>query len=167
MAIHLEKTVADSGKFIVIGDAAHDMTPFLGQGKRMMAQNRLNVLLNLVGSAMATEDAFLLGQVLSQVGSSTTDLSHALRLHQDIRLPRTKLVRNEALRNCALWHLHDGEVQIRRDEEALRGFHSCGDSPYIWGDYDGQAWLYGYNVSASHEAGEFGSLPKKVRTSLE
>ena len=32
-APHLPRMVADSNKFVVLGDAAHDMTPYLGQGE--------------------------------------------------------------------------------------------------------------------------------------
>lgn len=156
MAVHLERTVADSGKFIAIGDAAHDMTPFLGQGRGSSILHLSPSTANsLAGAAMAVEDGALLGHLLSP-GLSPCQIGDALRQHEQMRLPRTARIKQEALRNCELWHLKDGERQRRRDAQGYEAFvhGSSRDSPYIWSHPEGRRWLYGYDVEAATGLGE-------------
>ena len=147
-AVHLQNVVSDSGRFVVMGDAAHDMTPHLGQG---MSTRRVkwetSRLTYHAGAAMALEDAALIGALLENV-CTPSQLPFALERYQTVRVPRTEVVRMEAIRNNELWHLPDGRKQQRRDRNALGTSHDgCVEgSPYIFSHPVGQSWLYNYDV---------------------
>ena len=98
---------------------------------------------------MAVEDAALLAYLLSKI-QDKAEIPDALRTHERLRVPRTTRVKQEALRNCELWHLPDGEKQRRRDAEGLRAFLDgpTSDSPYIFSHQEGRKWLYQYDVEA-------------------
>ena len=101
------------GKVALLGDAAHAMLPYFGQG-----------------AAQAVEDAEVLADCLRDATAATAP--QALLRYEAIRLPRASKVqvmsRGREIRN----HLPDGPEQQRRDAELARG------DPLRQ-----SAWLYG------------------------
>jgi len=106
------------GRISLLGDAAHAMLPFFGQG-----------------AAQAIEDAFVLAACLRTADRASAP--RALQRYETIRRPRTRQVqvmsRGREVRN----HLADGPEQQQRDAEFANG-DPLGQS----------AWLYGHDLRA-------------------
>ncbi|KAJ7460934.1 hypothetical protein B0H11DRAFT_1736272 [Mycena galericulata] len=93
----LEKWVAPTGKVVLLGDACHPMLPSHAQG-----------------SAMAVEDAAVLGVLLSHI-SSHDQLVPLLHGYQSLRYNRTAETQLAARANHSIFHLEDGPKQQERD----------------------------------------------------
>ena len=108
-----------AGRITLLGDAAHAMLPYFGQG-----------------AAQAIEDAETLAACLADAAPASVPA--ALQRYQHIRLPRTSEVqhmsRGRELRN----HLPDGQEQRERDAELARG------DPLRQ-----SAWLYGHDSESA------------------
>jgi salicylate hydroxylase len=108
-----------AGRISLLGDAAHAMLPFYGQG-----------------AAQAIEDADTLAECLR--GATPETAGAALLRYEGIRRPRASQVqlmsRGRELRN----HLPDGPEQQQRDAELARG-DPLRDS----------AWLYGHGLDSA------------------
>ncbi|AZP61648.1 3-hydroxybenzoate 6-monooxygenase [Pseudomonas aeruginosa] len=106
------------GSVTLLGDAAHPMTQYLAQG-----------------ACMALEDAVVLGQA---VKACNHDLVAAMRLYEQVRIPRTARVLWSAREMGRLYHAKGVERQVRnqlwqgRDQDR---FH------------DALRWLYGWQAS--------------------
>ncbi|KAH9209432.1 hypothetical protein DL95DRAFT_26040 [Leptodontidium sp. 2 PMI_412] len=98
----LETWVFRSGKVVLLGDAAHAIMPYSGQGH-----------------AIAIEDSACLAQCLSRA-TSTLSIPDALHAFETIRKPRVTHMGEYALFNAHAWQLPDGEEQSRRDEMLAR-----------------------------------------------
>ncbi len=106
----------DGTKTVLIGDAAHAMTPFAAQG-----------------AAMAIEDAFALAASLSE----NVSVADALQKFEAERRPRIARVRRRAAFNHFAYHAR-GPVRIGRDMVLkLKGPDA------LAADLD---WLYGYGA---------------------
>ena len=82
------------GRVVLIGDAAHAMTPNLGQG-----------------GAQAIEDALVLAEELSK----TDSVAQALGRFERIRMPKVKWVANTAWRLGRLAHMQNPLARTLRD----------------------------------------------------
>ncbi len=108
------------GEFIVlVGDAAHAMTPFGAQG-----------------AAMAIEDAFVLAGCVAM----SPDMGSALRTYEAARRPRIQRVVRRGAFNRFTWHA-SGPVALVRNL-VLRARPKAG----LMRDFD---WLYGYDATRS------------------
>jgi salicylate hydroxylase len=88
---------------ILIGDAAHAMTPYLAQG-----------------AAMGIEDGAILGGILAQADYCTTKtLPHALKLYEKLRIKRTAMVAEASVSSRWFTQMEDGKEQRERDEWLL------------------------------------------------
>ncbi|KAE8451371.1 hypothetical protein EG329_004000 [Mollisiaceae sp. DMI_Dod_QoI] len=94
----LDTWVFRNGKVVLLGDSAHAMLPFSGQGH-----------------AMAIEDSICLAECLARA-KSTSDIPKALEMFETIRKPRTMLVSEFGESMAHTWQLPDGEEQRKRDE---------------------------------------------------
>ncbi|KAF8850698.1 FAD/NAD(P)-binding domain-containing protein [Acephala macrosclerotiorum] len=94
----LASWVFKSGKVVLLGDSAHAMLPFSGEGH-----------------AMAIEDSICLAECLSRA-SSTSDIPKSLKMFETIRKPRTSLISAFGESMARTWQLPDGEEQRQRDE---------------------------------------------------
>lgn len=83
-----------SGRITLLGDAAHPMLPFLAQG-----------------AAMAIEDAYVLGRMLS---ASADDVPAALMSYEAARLPRTSQVQLAARAQGHVFHLMSPFARMKR-----------------------------------------------------
>lgn len=119
-----------SGKCVLLGDAAHAMSPHLAQG-----------------SAMAIEDAAALGCCLA-----SHSMQDALLLYESVRKPRVRRVAELARQNGASMVLEDGPEQRERDRRMAA---APAVSPLLDVKADMNApwpqplllmWLYGYDV---------------------
>jgi len=104
-----------NGRLALLGDAAHAMLPFFGQG-----------------AAQAVEDAEALGACLAGVGPDA--VPEALKRYESIRLPRASKVQLMSRGREVQNHLPDGVEQERRDAGFGKG------DPLRQ-----SAWLYGYD----------------------
>lgn len=106
------------GRVTLLGDAAHPMTQYLAQG-----------------ACMALEDAVVLGQTVKVCDHN---LTAAMRLYEQTRIPRTARVLWSAREMGRLYHAKGVERQVRNQLWKGRGqsqFH------------DALQWLYGWNAS--------------------
>ncbi|GAP84615.1 putative salicylate hydroxylase [Rosellinia necatrix] len=105
-----------SGRFTLIGDAAHAILPCLAQG-----------------AAQAFEDAGVLGAIFSQpVGRD--QIPDALRVFEEVRKPRASEIRHRTLDQKAMFALADGPEQQKRDAK-LRAGDDWKLFQYLW-EYD-------------------------------
>lgn len=104
------------GKTVLIGDAAHAMTPFAAQG-----------------AAMAIEDAALLANRLA----AATDTGEALRAFEKTRRERVARVRSRGAFNHFAYHARGPAALARNLVLSLRKPES------LAADFD---WLYGYRT---------------------
>jgi 2-polyprenyl-6-methoxyphenol hydroxylase-like FAD-dependent oxidoreductase len=82
------------GRVTMLGDAAHPMLPFLGQG-----------------AAMGFEDAYVLARELARAGSDVRD---ALTAYECERRPRTAQVQFASRAQGESYHLHSPLARLRR-----------------------------------------------------
>jgi salicylate hydroxylase len=127
----LPRWVSESGRVVLIGDAAHAMLPYLAQG-----------------AAMAIEDGAALGECLDRARSAR-DLRRVMHAFEAIRKPRCERIQASARGLGYLWHLPDGAQQEERDK-AMKAVAVEGDShdlnPNKFADEEFQAWMFGYDV---------------------
>jgi salicylate hydroxylase len=109
------------GRVSLLGDAAHAMLPFFGQG-----------------AAQAVEDAAVLASCLRRADRST--VSQALQRYEQIRRPRTAQVQLMSRGREVQNHLPDGPEQRARDAQLASG------EPLLQ-----SAWLYGHDLAADLE----------------
>lgn len=106
---HLEQW--HRGRVVLLGDAAHAMTPNLGQG-----------------ACQAIEDAVTLGQCLKQ----TEDLDAALTLYESGRIPHVSRVVEDSRRFGEVAHNEASPPCLLRDEPFQNIFRSIYMEPLNW-----------------------------------
>ncbi|MEU8636071.1 FAD-dependent monooxygenase [Amycolatopsis sp. NPDC048633] len=106
------------GPVTLLGDAAHPMLPFFGQG-----------------AAQSVEDAAVLARCLASA-SSFTGPEEALRRYEELRRPRTTRLQEASHGRGHVNHLPDGPEQESRDLA-----FAAGDS------LRDNGWIYGYDAS--------------------
>ena len=94
------------------------MLPFMGQG-----------------AAQAIEDAATLKGCFLEF---PTDVSAALRLYEQLRLPRTSRLQGMSEANKIRFHMPDGQAQMKRDAEMATGV-----TDWSWAAI---AWLYEHDA---------------------
>lgn len=138
----LPKWVSESGRVILIGDAAHAMVPYLAQG-----------------ASMAIEDGAALAECLSRV-QSRDEISRYLGVFESVRKSRCERIQEGSRINGETWHMPDGPQQEARDK-ALGKDHTQeeptrtnGEAPHpnLWSDKGFQPWLFGHDVFAETAA---------------
>ncbi|TDZ19571.1 FAD-dependent monooxygenase OpS4 [Colletotrichum orbiculare MAFF 240422] len=136
-----------SGAFTMLGDAVHATLPYLASG-----------------AGMALEDGGVLGLCLARVPDKTAASKvRALKVYEDCRRERTERVVRRGTYNQWMYHLHDGEEQVERDdrfrrfgemdEEWLGGeapvlpaSQETGDDPFPWRYHGVGRWLLTYDM---------------------
>ncbi|KAL4862807.1 hypothetical protein BDV12DRAFT_190153 [Aspergillus spectabilis] len=123
-----EKWSSDSGKLVIIGDAAHAMVPYMA-----------------LGAAMAVEDAAALAAALNHL-TSKEELVNVISKWTAMRKPRVAHIHQASYSHGLILHLPDGPVQEARDE-ALKGElleTPITESPNQWSDPTLTEWVYSY-----------------------
>jgi len=108
------------GRVTLLGDSCHPMLPFMGQG-----------------GAQAIEDAATLKACLLKLPG---DIPGALRLYEQLRLPRASRLQGMSETNKMRFHLPDGEAQRERDTQM-----AAGATDWSWAAI---AWLYEHDAEA-------------------
>lgn len=150
----LPRWVSQSGRVVVIGDAAHAMLPYLAQG-----------------AASSIEDGASLAECIARA-TNFTKVPDALRTFESIRKPRCKVLQAGSRTNGIIWHMPDGPEQQKRDTDmqaSMRGNAQNGSStqqttesqsnPNRWSDTSFQRWLFGHDA-VSEVLNEFYQLGK-------
>lgn len=135
-----------SGKAVLVGDAAHALSPLAGQG-----------------AAMSIEDAAVLGECLDKFREPVA-LSTVLKNFEALRRPRAERVAELARGNAVVTTLPDGEEQKMRDQrwheasQRSRSARTAGDDKLQekvkikpdmnqqWGHPSLMMWLYGFDA---------------------
>ncbi|KAK1985289.1 FAD binding domain-containing protein [Colletotrichum cereale] len=128
--VPLENWVADSGRLVILGDAAHAMLPYMSQG-----------------AAMAVEDGAALAVTLNNI-SSREQMRMALEIFQKERKTRTSMMQEASMVNALLLHFKDGPEQQARDaamQPEVQG-RTFAASPNQWSDPLTQSWAYAYDA---------------------
>ncbi|KAJ7701904.1 FAD/NAD(P)-binding domain-containing protein [Mycena rosella] len=99
----LDTWIHPSGKVALLGDACHPMLPYRAQG-----------------SAMAIEDAAVLGVLFSHI-TSRGQIRPLLEAYQALRHPRTTETQLASRLNQKIFHLPDGPEQEARDLSMRKG----------------------------------------------
>lgn len=102
------------GRVALLGDAAHPMLPYLGQG-----------------AAQAIEDGEYLYRVFAEVHDSDS-IDGALAEYERVRKPRATRVQDVSRANRAVFHLPDGPEQEARDREIARGATDSEVYRWLW-----------------------------------
>ncbi|CZR54870.1 uncharacterized protein PAC_04754 [Phialocephala subalpina] len=125
------------------------------------------------GAAMAVEDGYCLGRLLSYI-SSRSQLPDILTIYEALRKARTTRVVKQSSHYQQIFHIHDGPRQEERDrqlaefnEEPYEGY------PNKWRDPVFREWLWGYDVNvevekawAKYEKGQFPLIVGGFRSRL-
>lgn len=120
------------GRFALVGDAAHAMLPYLGQG-----------------AAQAFEDCAVLGVLFSKIRCKS-QIPDVLSMYERIRKPRAREVRIRAREMRNVYGMKDGPMQQERDRQLVE--HAPFDGyPNPLADPVLQKWLYGYDAIAEAE----------------
>ncbi|KAK3313153.1 hypothetical protein B0H66DRAFT_484692 [Apodospora peruviana] len=121
----------ESGRFALIGDAAHAMPPHLAQG-----------------AAQAFEDAGVLGALFGRL-THVSQIPGALGMFEKLRKPRTTEIGKRVFRQKEMYSIDDGPEQKARDAKLAWGMMP--GSPNALGDPFFQWWLWGYDAMADAE----------------
>ncbi|KAI0702412.1 FAD/NAD(P)-binding domain-containing protein [Cerioporus squamosus] len=93
-----------SGRVVLIGDAAHAMTPHQGSG-----------------AGQAIEDGFILATILSHPSVTLSNVSEALKIHDELRRPFARGVQLGSQRNGDLYHLRQLDWEHITAEQSAKG----------------------------------------------
>jgi 2-polyprenyl-6-methoxyphenol hydroxylase-like FAD-dependent oxidoreductase len=100
------------GRVTLLGDACHPMLPFMGQG-----------------AGQAIEDGAALKGCLLKFSH---DVPAALRLYEQLRLPRASRLQGMSAANKTRFHMVDGLAQRERDAEMARGATDWSRAAIAW-----------------------------------
>jgi len=134
----LDSWVHPGGKVALLGDAAHPMLPYRAQG-----------------SAMAIEDAALLGNLLSHL-SHPSQLHPLLLAYQHLRLGRVTATQQSSRLNRHIFHLKDGKEQQERDTKMRQAIDDASadegiGGPNQWADRVKNLEQFGYDPDEAAE----------------
>lgn len=122
--------IHSSNKLVLLGDSCHPMLPYQAQG-----------------AAQATEDAAVLGNLLSKIGNDASQIPAVLKVYEQVRLPRATQIQTNTVNLRHTFHLHDGPEQEARDRAMGADMADRSDNPNLFAGAQ-QAGLYGYDADS-------------------
>ncbi|KAH7407169.1 salicylate hydroxylase [Cadophora sp. MPI-SDFR-AT-0126] len=135
----LPKWKSESGKFVLMGDAAHAMAFYLS-----------------MGVSMAVEDAETLTECISMMHTRGGGLAHAMSVFEKVRKRRAEAVKDASLHAGNMLQLAKGDQRDARDRAlAVDGLIEGGSEredfylkkiSYGIGDQNIRDWCYGYDI---------------------
>ncbi|PMD41246.1 FAD/NAD(P)-binding domain-containing protein [Hyaloscypha variabilis F] len=129
----LQTWVSSSGRIVVLGDAAHAMSPHLGQG-----------------AAISIEDGGVLSLCLART-SSTLEIKKATKAYETVMKGRAERVKKAAEMSGRWKTLGEGKERERRDEGFRRRLEEEGEKGE-WLRASGHlAWVYGWEFRRESE----------------
>ncbi|KAI1355942.1 FAD binding domain-containing protein [Xylaria sp. FL0043] len=120
--------VDSSGKFCIVGDAAHRGLPYLGQG-----------------AAAGIESVSTLAQLLG-LAKNQYQVRRGLGIYQHLRKERTGHVIRATLKTGEIWQMPDGPLKEERDRQFLHETPTVG-YPNPLADPFFQEWLWGFDAT--------------------
>jgi salicylate hydroxylase len=124
--------VSRTGKVVLLGDAAHAMSPHLGQG-----------------AAMTIEDGGVLSECLARA-SASSEIPEAVKVYERIQKGRTEKIKKSSEVSGVWKTLTEGPEQRKRDE----GFQKrmkMGEKYEFWRASGHLAWIYGWDFKVEAE----------------
>ncbi len=121
----LPSYASPSSRIVLLGDAAHAIQPFAGQGANM-----------------AIEDGAAISTLLSLI-SSKAEIIDAVKAYDKVRVPRLAGIREIIEMNMRRFGMKDGEEQQRRDGAGMEAVEPG------WREYGGMErarWMEEYEV---------------------
>ncbi|KAI2473542.1 FAD/NAD(P)-binding domain-containing protein [Annulohypoxylon bovei var. microspora] len=128
--------IGGGGKFCIVGDAAHQLPPFLAQG-----------------AALGLESVSILSHLLGK-SQSLCEINDSLEIFQRLRKERVAHVIRASTKNGRSSQMADGPLKEERDRELLtENDNPTAGYPNLLADPFFQPWLWGFNAKkAADEA---------------
>jgi salicylate hydroxylase len=131
------------GPVTLLGDAAHPMFPFFGQGAAQALEDAASVARHLA-AAIGTGPAADGGAAIAEPALVT-----ALRRYEELRIPRTTRLQDVSHTRAHVNHLPDGPGQQARDKSFAAA------DPLL-----ANGWIYRYDPHAAPQGQERSLLPE-------
>lgn len=129
-----------SRRIVLLGDAAHAVKPFAGQGANM-----------------AIEDGQVLSTLLSLI-KSKQEISDAVSVYDKVRIPRLEILRNIIELNVKLFGMKEAEERRKRDQELVQSVQerrkdeakaaAKAEEMQRYGPTATRDWIMGYDAEA-------------------
>ncbi|CAG8953109.1 hypothetical protein HYFRA_00003306 [Hymenoscyphus fraxineus] len=129
----LDEWTHPKGKFTLLGDSAHAMTPYLAQG-----------------ASQCLEDAVVLSRLLSHA-KHRSQIPNILKTYEGLRKPRVLKLKRRSEEMREMYCMKDGSIQEERDHQ-LRDHEPYSGYVIPWMDPDYQNWIYGYDAGKEADA---------------
>ncbi|ETS83222.1 hypothetical protein PFICI_05098 [Pestalotiopsis fici W106-1] len=119
----LDQWIYSNGKVILMGDAAHAMTPHQG-----------------AGAGQAIEDGYILGRALQDYfrnqSSSELNIADWAQIYQDVRLPRAQKVAATSRAAVEIYQARAGGMEALPFEDCVAEIHKrvIGRMQWVWTD---------------------------------
>ncbi|KAF9058998.1 hypothetical protein BDP27DRAFT_1385923 [Rhodocollybia butyracea] len=98
----LDTWIHPSGRVVLMGDSCHPMLPYRAQG-----------------SAMAIEDAVVLGSLFSRI-THRSQIPHLLKAYERLRHPRVTATQAASAKNRDIYHVPYGTAEQERRDTAMK-----------------------------------------------
>lgn len=138
--------ISERGRVVLLGDAAHAMSPHLGQVQtpaQVPPCHRSREVDCLQGAAISIEDGGVLAECIARA-ESVGDIPSAVRAYEKIQKSRAEKIKRAAEVSGVFKTLTEGPEQRKRDERFAKRLES-GLKYEFWRASGHLEWIYGRN----------------------